>query len=227
MIAILPTVAAAWRTYRHHAAVLSGYAAWMLIPAIVLYALSELPAHPVRDVLEVVTQIALGLLSVWVSLAIFLFLKKHEQPSAAEIRHAWWPYLFVSALQSLVVLGGLILFFIPGLIASVWFSFSGLELLFEGKRGLAALDASRALSRGRFWNVLAALLGGSVLILLLDVIVYELVVQLISASTQAPLPADVLAPRPEWTNVVGAVTDIVFIPVLMAYIVEVYRGLKK
>lgn len=59
----------------------------------------------------------------------------------------------VSVLVSLIILGGSLLFLIPGLIFTVWYSFAVNEVIFDEKTGAAALRASKNLVVGRWWTI--------------------------------------------------------------------------
>ena len=65
----------------------------------------------------------------------------------------FFPYLWIAVLSTLAILGGFILLIIPGVIFMIWFTFAPFILLFEERRGMEALRASRALVRGRWWSV--------------------------------------------------------------------------
>ncbi len=62
-------------------------------------------------------------------------------------------YLWVSFLSGLAILGGLILFIIPGIIFSIWFAFSSYILISEGKKGRQALSESKELTKGYWWAI--------------------------------------------------------------------------
>ncbi len=64
-----------------------------------------------------------------------------------------WPVIIVSFLVTLSVIGGTILFIIPGIIFAVWYSFASYAVIFEGAQGLAAMRASKALVVGRWWPI--------------------------------------------------------------------------
>ncbi|MEK9200965.1 MAG: hypothetical protein AAB909_03260 [Patescibacteria group bacterium] len=55
-------------------------------------------------------------------------------------------------VQGACVLGGLILFVVPGLILAVWFAFSQYIVVENGVSGFKALQKSKVLLRGRFWE---------------------------------------------------------------------------
>ncbi|MFA4880369.1 MAG: hypothetical protein WC650_01975 [Candidatus Doudnabacteria bacterium] len=75
--------------------------------------------------------------------------------------------IWVNILTSLVILGGYLLLFIPGLIFGLWFNFGIFVLLQEKQVGRAALKRSRALVKGYFWPlafrvfILTLIIGGS------------------------------------------------------------------
>ncbi|MBI4100273.1 hypothetical protein HY439_00840 [Candidatus Microgenomates bacterium] len=64
------------------------------------------------------------------------------------------PLFLLSLLSGLIVMGGFIFFIIPGIIFSVWFTFSRYLLVLENTGGLGALLKSREYVRGKWWPVL-------------------------------------------------------------------------
>ncbi|OGK09556.1 hypothetical protein A2767_06010 [Candidatus Roizmanbacteria bacterium RIFCSPHIGHO2_01_FULL_35_10] len=69
-----------------------------------------------------------------------------------------WPMLLMSGLGGLMIMGGIMLFIIPGIIFLVWFSFSRFFLLFENKKVYESLDASGRLVKARFWEIFMRIL---------------------------------------------------------------------
>ena len=67
-------------------------------------------------------------------------------------------YLWVYFLVTIIVAGGFLLFIIPGIIFSIWFSLAVVVLVFEEKRGFSALFQSKQLIAGRWWGVFWRLL---------------------------------------------------------------------
>ena len=61
----------------------------------------------------------------------------------------WW----VSFLTTCITIGGFFLFFVPGLLFIVWFSFVDFVFVGEKKKGMAALLQSKAHVHGYFWYV--------------------------------------------------------------------------
>ncbi|MDP2637255.1 MAG: hypothetical protein Q8P03_01430 [bacterium] len=62
-------------------------------------------------------------------------------------------YGWISILTTLAVLGGFVLFVIPGLVLSLWLTFAPYILFTENKKGLSALTASYAYIKGYWWSV--------------------------------------------------------------------------
>jgi len=63
------------------------------------------------------------------------------------------PYLWLVVLTAFVILGGFVLFIVPGLIFSLWFIFGVYAVVLDSKKGLAALFLSREYTRGYFWPI--------------------------------------------------------------------------
>ena len=68
------------------------------------------------------------------------------------------PLLWVGFLTSFVIIGGFMLFGIPGIIFTVWFCFSQFVVVREDLRGMDALLKSREYVRGQWFNVALRLL---------------------------------------------------------------------
>ncbi|MRR58289.1 MAG: hypothetical protein EG824_08775 [Deltaproteobacteria bacterium] len=68
------------------------------------------------------------------------------------------PFAWVFLLSGFIVVGGYLLFIIPGIIFTVWFFSAQFLLPAEGLRGMEALLKSREYLRGQWWNVALRLL---------------------------------------------------------------------
>ena len=65
-----------------------------------------------------------------------------------------WQLLWIGCISGLLVAGGMFLFAIPGIIFSVWFSFSALTLFDQNIKGSEALSKSKLYVQGYFWPIL-------------------------------------------------------------------------
>ena len=77
------------------------------------------------------------------------FKEAYRQASRKILANAW-----LSALSGLVILGGFMVFIVPGVIFSVWFSFIVYILVLENLRGRDALLKSKFYVRGYWWSIL-------------------------------------------------------------------------
>lgn len=131
------------------------------------------------QVITVSVSVVLGLLAgvvatLFLPVTGLLFLKAKSDNLAIDLssafrasRHLLWPFAWLLLLSNLVTLGGFLLLVIPGIMASVWMSFSMFALIFEGRKGLDALLRSAGLVIGNSWGVFWRWLGFVAVVLLL------------------------------------------------------------
>ncbi|HEU4898302.1 MAG TPA: glycerophosphoryl diester phosphodiesterase membrane domain-containing protein [Actinomycetota bacterium] len=77
--------------------------------------------------------------------------------------HRFWPVLLVSVLVGLAIIGGLILFIIPGIYIGVRLAVSIEALVVEGRRGTEAMGRSWQLVGGHWWHAFLTLLVAGLL----------------------------------------------------------------
>lgn len=139
----------------------------------------------------------------------------HAQKNIASV-------LWVIILSSFITLVGYALI-IPGLIFATWFAFAPLTTLFENTRGLAALERSRNLIRGRFWSVALRFWSFTLLILISYLIIAGLI--LIAFGFE---PSTAFG---DWTPPLAADTlmnllELIAIPLIVVYTTLLYQALK-
>ncbi len=115
--------------------------------------------------------LAMVLLTILINLAIlYVVSQKNSQVDYKQaIRFGAGIYLaglWVAALTALTVLAGFVLFIIPGIIFSVWYSFSTFVLVTEQKKGWSALQRSKELVKGKWWAV-AGRIGALALVMII------------------------------------------------------------
>lgn len=114
-----------------------------------------------ESVIAVPFALLLAVVNIFMGIAMIKFISEPETTSVQSAygfaKHMFWRYLWVTILAVLCIIGGLILLIIPGIIFSVWFSFSYYVALLEDKRGADALRASKAYVKGIFWKVFGRL----------------------------------------------------------------------
>ena len=160
-----------------------------------------------------------GLLQLWANLALIFVIKdwKEDIGFKGAFRLSWKilrSYLWVSFLVGLAVMGGLILLVIPGLIFGVLLAFSGYILIDQGVKGKAALKASMALVKGRFW----AVVGRIAVIAILGLILTSVGEYISKAWENTPMA---------WIGVLGTfVVSFMWTPFAVAYAWLLYSSLK-
>lgn len=68
-----------------------------------------------------------------------------------------WKFFLAGLLKLAILMGGFLLLIIPGIIFSIWFTFSGIEIVLNNAGVKESLSRSKALVVGRFRQVLGKL----------------------------------------------------------------------
>jgi predicted Zn finger-like uncharacterized protein len=110
----------------------------------------------------------------------------------------FWAFAWLYFLSGFIVIGGYLLFFIPGVIFSVWFVFAQFVVADGQARGMDALFVSREYVRDCWFDVFARL----IIIWLFSVVI-------------------------GWVPVVGAVLSLLAIPFTMIYTWLIYADLRE
>ena len=201
----LELLAKSWRLYRTHFWTYIGYSAWLLVPLVAFLVLTIFPAHWLTSVLAVIIGIVEVFLALWMAVCLIRLtseLSQNKTPDHSRLSHESVmripSVLATAVLQSLVILGGLLLFIIPGIIFWVWYCFSQITTALEGLKPVEALTASRVLTRGRFFPVLGRILAGPIIIGLLYTIVLSVIISLISMILGLDATNAILETPPLW-----------------------------
>jgi hypothetical protein len=108
-----------------------------------------------------------------------------------------WAFMWLLSILGYIIMGGFFLFFVPGMMFAVWFTFSQFILAREDKRGMDALLKSREYVRGYFWDIFLRLF----------------IIWLVSAGIGA-IPF------------IGSILSIILMPFVMIFIFLVYEDIK-
>ena len=106
-------------------------------------------------------------------------------------------FIWLLSTLGYIVMGGFLLFLIPGVMFAVWFTFSQFILAREDERGMNALLKSKEYVRGYFWDIFLRLF----------------VIWLVSAGI-GMIPF------------IGSILSIIFVPFMMIFIFLIYDDLK-
>lgn len=98
------------------------------------------------------------IIQLWSQTALLYAIKdKGEDIGIKESYRRGWnkiiSYFWISILSGFIIVGGFFLFFIPGFIFLIWFSFAPFILISEDKKGWKSLLSSKEYVRGNWWSI--------------------------------------------------------------------------
>jgi len=183
---------------------------------------------------------------VWITIRLIkLCLARNPQEEGAILAnlHMGWdvylPALWVSILNSLVVLAGTLLFFFPGIWVGVLFAFSVILVVAENRRGTQALAASAALVKGRWWSTLWRILVPGALFLLLTYAAVQAIsftvglvagFDTVNQVMNTVISAETLTPDVLKANAISIffsrIPEALFLPFYFLALTRLYRSLK-
>ena len=134
-------------------------------------------------------------------------IKELLQKARVNLLAYWW----VAFLSNILIIGGLILFVVPGVIFTIWFIFGVYIFIAEKKRGMDAIVHSREYVRGYWWKVLGRLL-------FISSVVW--VVSIVPVGILQYLEADGLA------SIFQLVVSFITTPLMMIYFFLMYESIK-
>ena len=88
----------------------------------------------------------------------------------------FWRFMGLSILTSLIIMGGFVLFVIPGIILMVYISFGAYFAMLDDKKAMESIRLSREYVRGYWWAVF-----GRAILLILVIIVFYIIIGILSA----------------------------------------------
>jgi hypothetical protein len=237
MLSLSAIIVGAWRFYVKHFEDLLVYMAFLFLPTFVLSILGllgielnkVLPGSVlVSNIIIAIIFLVTLLFTFWTTVALTFALKALMD---GETNTSWramfdkaypmlWPFALTSLLVGFAVIGGTLLFIIPGIIFTIWFCFSTYVVLFDGQKGVAALKASKSLVVGRWWSILIRIVVPNLVFL----VVFMLVETIISYPLARFLP---LGPTLVAVNVIEALAQVIVTPLTGAALLIVYLDAKR
>jgi hypothetical protein len=151
----------AWSQAKEHAGpnlqISLGYIVLALISFLIAFISYKTPLgfSPLIRLLDLI--IIQGLCTMWVSMRLTHFILSQDtytKPTLAPTFRTYLSYLFIAICSGLAVLGGALIFLLPGIWMSLLFVFAPIFLFTQGIRGTKALSASADLVKGRWFATL-------------------------------------------------------------------------
>lgn len=196
---------------------------------ITLYLEMYLPSSSLASNIIILIVFAASLVfAIWVTVALAKTILDCMLAKPTEWREAFstsssliWPVILTSFLVTLTVIGGTLLFIIPGIIFAVWYSFASYAVIFEGAKGLSALRASKSLVVGRWWPIAWRLCVTAVIFGFLSSVLSNVLVFLIKL---LPLPEFLQAAS---ANVFSSLVGAVITPLSAGAVIILYQSAKQ
>jgi len=164
----------AWEIYKKRPRVFLGIMTFPVFASLLLTAFSLLGASLLRLESAFFNALGLGMLMssgvltlgiiiihLWSQTALLYAIKDREEnigikESYRRGRNKIVSYFWISFLSGVVMAGGTLLFFVPGLVFFIWFSLASFVFISENKKGWSALMASKEYVKGNwravFWR---------------------------------------------------------------------------
>lgn len=130
----------------------------LIIPALIFsYALKMNAVGLALGAVAVIALLIISVLSIPATTIVMLASAKNQKIGLRSVLAQGRKYILrligLGILTILAVIGGIILFVIPGLIFMAWFSLASYVLVSEDLGVVASMKRSRALVRGRVWEI--------------------------------------------------------------------------
>jgi hypothetical protein len=234
LIKVRDLIRESWAFYKNNFALFAKIIAWLLIPSVLLSLLPYFISNPiilltVNFLLSLVSWVLSVLITIALILTMDALLKK-EPINLKNIYNLSYSKTFsgiiISILVSLAVGFGTVLLIIPGIIFSVWFSFSLYVFVLENKKGTEALSASRQLVKGRFWPILWRWLAPNFIYGIILLIIILIPIYIIDFAIGQPGASFTQNP-PWWSTIIANIIPVFAAPLFYAIGFILYNSVKR
>lgn len=226
-----------WTLYQKSWKKIWVYLLFLLVPTVALSALSTIslylseyiPSSTLASEIIILIVIAASLVfTLWASIAMARVLAAYllgQEPRDwktmfSESSNLILPVMIVSVLVFLIVFGGSLLLIIPGIIFTVWYSFTFYTVVFENKKGFESLSSSKSLVVGRWWAVLWRMLVPGVIFGLLGASVAYIIIGLVDLIPMSELAGAVV------DRILNAAISLAFTPLTAGATLILYFNAK-
>lgn len=166
-----------------------------------------------------------------ISRVLLLESGKDALPAAEESKKAWSLFfsgVWIGILTFFAILGGSLLFILPGIYLSICFQFAQFILVEQNVRGTKALSASRALVKGRWWGTFGRMLAGGIVFGILIGIINQILSSIVFALFPALTTDEALVPLfVGITHFISMLVTAPFLSLVLGFQVKLFRALQK
>mgnify|MGYP001570115809 CR=1 FL=1 len=221
------------RLYKANASTFLGYSSWLLLTFTAFVLLGFFPITPSVRFVAFALSVVEVFVSLWVIISLsicaraFLSNQTNEIKNIAKVaKSLMQPVLTVALLQILMLIGGFLLLVIPAFLFAVWFCFAQFAVIFEGKRGMDALQASKDMVKGKFWKTFLTVFGGTFILFLTYSVILSVLMSLIAFAQGVDLIDMLTGTLPLWIQVLESIGEIILLPLLVIFLTSVYLETK-
>jgi hypothetical protein len=148
-----------FRFYREHFGDLLVLCALLLVPPVLVAALTP---QPIQFVVQLVGNLMFLVCQGAIAVLVAAALEQDRALSAGEVLRALGDragsVIAVSIMSGILIMLGLVFLVIPGILIAVWTVVATPVAAIEGLKNSAALGRSRELARGQFWHILGTMI---------------------------------------------------------------------
>lgn len=240
LIAPIEILKEAWQIYKANWKPFFKILAWLFIPIILLTIvdiINEATQLKFKDI-ATITYLILSALSfvvgLWANIILVRLTWSSLTRSPVEKKklseEAWRdtaPYLWISILTGLIIFFGTLLFIIPGIIFTVWYSLATFVFVLEGTRGYKALQRSRELIEGRFWSVVWRWIVPTAISIVIATLLVGIPSLIIGLITQFIGFNPASQTIPWWSTFLNRIGSLLILPVTLAIGMLIFKSLKE
>jgi len=164
------------------------------------------------------TSVIFSIVSIFVSILgglALLYAIKDNTGVEVSYKKGWtkiFSYFWLMVLSLFIIIGGFLLFVIPGIILAVWFVFGGYIFVYENIGGMKALSKSKEYVKGRWFGVFLRL----IVVFIFNVAIY-IVLTFLTGLLGFPAYAKTIA-----SYAISAVIG----PIIPIYLLFLYQNLR-
>ena len=165
------------------------------------------------------------IIQFWSQTALIHAIKWSDIGVRESYRRGWYKVkslFWVSILSCLVMLGGYIIFVIPGIIFSIWFILVAYVVVLEDSKGINAMLTSRELIRNYWWSVFWRILFISIFVFVIIVLplIFSQIFSAVVPSFEGGLVEGII-------NFSVNIISLILAPFTAIYLFLIYSKLKK
>ena len=135
----------------------------LVLPMVISQILPYISSSAAMMLVIFIVSVASIVIAVMAEIVLVLYIKEKnlnfdiKKAFFTDSKNKFWSFIWISILVGLVVMGGMILFIIPGIYWMICFIFASYILIDQGKKGWEAAKESKRLVKGNWWPVFGRL----------------------------------------------------------------------